>query len=256
MITPKKIWLVDLGGDGVHWADDATAGRTEDEAPDAVEYVRADEVERIKAERNALAGLCEESARVLERTANDTFDGRNMAKKLRGVSTTSLAHLKSQWQAEAVPRLAEIGRRIAAQDNRMTDQPMFVVFQKREIVVAEGYDHDRIVWVDDESNEASEEVTARLESIRADHEGYYWLEDEIEWDCVEWRRLAVKEIDEFVTACFTEQGCKDFLAIQGHNLRRPFIYAAGSFRNREYQELRSLMLERADELRRQSEGAD
>lgn len=146
--------------------------------------------------------------------------------------------------------LHEVGQRIATQDNRITDQPMFVVFQKREIVVDEDYDHDRIVWVDDEGNEADEETARQLNWMRDDVDGHHLLDDEIvlgDEDQEEWRRLAVKEIDEFVTACFTEQGCKDFLEIQGHNLRRPFIYAAGSFRNREYQQLRNLMLELAKE---------
>jgi len=39
-------------------------------------------------------------------------------------------------------------------------------------------------------------------------------------------------------ACFTEQGCRDYLARDGHNLRLPFIYAFGSFRNSEYQFVR------------------
>ena len=147
--------------------------------------------------------------------------------------------------------LAELGKQIAEQDSRLTDQPMFIVFQKREIVAHEDYDHDRIVWVDDEGNEADEATTVQLNAMREDTESLAWLEDEIELgdeERREWRRLAIKEIDVFVTACFTEQGCKDFLAIHGHNLRRPFICAAGSFRNREYQQLRRLMLELAEEV--------
>lgn len=141
--------------------------------------------------------------------------------------------------------LIETGERIADQDNRCTDQPMFVVFQKSTLVVAEDYDHDRIVWVNEDGNEADHATATQLDAMHDDVSGNHFMEDEIELgDGVrtEWRRIAIKEIDEFVTACFTEQGCKDFLAIQGHNLRRPFIYAAGSFRNREFQSLRTLML--------------
>ena len=50
----------------------------------------------------ALAALCQEGAAVLERTANDTLDGRNMAVRLREANTSSLARLKAQWQAEAL----------------------------------------------------------------------------------------------------------------------------------------------------------
>lgn len=148
--------------------------------------------------------------------------------------------------------LLGIGRRIAAQDNRATDQPMFVVFQKREIVVDGDYDHDRIAWIGEEGREPDEETAAKLDAMRNDIESDHFMAGEIEIDDEdegreEWRYLALKEVDEFVTACFTEQGCKEFLAIHGHNLRQPFIYAAGSFRNREYQQLRTLMLNLVNE---------
>ena len=144
--------------------------------------------------------------------------------------------------------LGRIGQRIAEQDNRFTDQPMFVVFQKQEHVVAEGYGEDRAIWVDEDGYEADAATTDQLNRMRLSVSGHHFMEDEIELgeDRIEWRRLALKETDEFVTACFTEQGCKDFLAIQGHNLRRPFIYAAGSFRNQEFRDLRALMLQKAE----------
>jgi hypothetical protein len=46
---------------------------------------------------------------------------------------------------------------------------------------------------------------------------------------------------DFVTACFTEQGCKDYLARDGHNLKEPRIYAAGSYRNSEWQAVRNYL---------------
>jgi hypothetical protein len=43
---------------------------------------------------------------------------------------------------------------------------------------------------------------------------------------------------EFVTACFTEQGCKDYLDANGHNLRNPRIYVHSGYRNAEWIKLR------------------
>lgn len=119
---------------------------------------------------------------------------------------------------------AVISENIRTQDNRVTSEPMFCVYQKREIVAHEDYDHDRIVWVDEDGNEANERQRMRLELL---HENYREPPEK-------WRRIAVKEIDEFVTCCFTEQGCKDYLACNGHNLRLPFIYVKSGFRNAEY----------------------
>ncbi|MEU8571714.1 hypothetical protein AB0C51_26135, partial [Streptomyces pathocidini] len=58
-----------------------------------------------------------------------------------------------------------------------------------------------------------------------------------------WDRYAMKEIDVFVTGCFTEQGCKDYINKNGHNLNKPFIYAFGSYRNDEYQTVRKFIMQ-------------
>lgn len=125
--------------------------------------------------------------------------------------------------------LEAIGALINSQDNRHTDQPMFAVMEKRGMVTLDTHDHDRIEWYDPVNVSTADDRTAsRLEAL---HRGGRDVKD--------WERYAIKDVDVFVTACFTEQGCKDFLAIDGHNHREPFIYAFGSFRNSEYQSMRN-----------------
>ena len=122
-----------------------------------------------------------------------------------------------------------IGENIRTQDNRITSDPMFCVYQKREVITDADYDHDRIIWIDDDGHEANERQRMRLELL---HENFREPPEK-------WRRVAVKEIDEFVTCCFTEQGCKDYLASNGHNLRLPFIYVNSGFRNSEFISIRN-----------------
>ncbi|OJB95756.1 hypothetical protein AXW59_07375 [Yersinia ruckeri] len=122
--------------------------------------------------------------------------------------------------------LLKIGELIRTQDNRCTDQPLFAVMQQMEVVVDEDYDHDRAVWIFD-GVEVNKTKSRRLEAL---HQG---LRDTRGYD-----RVAVKEIDEFVTACFTRQGCENHINCNGHNLRKPFIHVFGSFRNSEYQLIR------------------
>ena len=125
------------------------------------------------------------------------------------------------------PELYTIGELIRTQDNRITDQPMFVVFQKREIIGSDEHSPSRICWVRD-GEEVNPLRALRLEILYQDGRetrGY--------------DRYAMQEVDEFVTACFTEHGCKDYLRQNGHNLRLPYIYACGSFRNNEYQLVRN-----------------
>ncbi len=130
----------------------------------------------------------------------------------------------------AIPdTLREIARRLLAQDNRMTDQPIFAVLEKQEMVTLDTHDHDRLVWVNVESGDHEE---ASPQKARA-------LDKKVDQgdETPGWERYAVKEIDQFVTACFTEQGCKDYLATNGHNLRKPYIYAFGSHRNAEWRHI-------------------
>lgn len=161
---------------------------------------------------------------------------------------SDLGHARRQYQEmldQAVVRLGEretlrallampveIGHLINSQDNRHTDQPLFAVMEKRAMVTLDTHDHDRIEWIETKSgncNKASPSYAKTLEQKYQSSEDYP----------SHWERYAVKDIDVFVTACFTEQGCIDFLARDGHNHTKPFIYAFGSYRNAEYQSLRN-----------------
>ena len=137
-----------------------------------------------------------------------------------------IAELESRT-VKPPPELYTIGELIRTQDNRITDQPMFVVFQKREIIGSDEHSPSRICWVWD-GEEVSELRAKRLEALYQDGR-----------DTRGYDRYAMQEVDEFVTACFTEHGCKDYLRQNGHNLRQPYIYACGSFRNNEYQLVRN-----------------
>lgn len=133
-------------------------------------------------------------------------------------------------------QMVEIGELIRTQDNRITDQPFFAVMTKREMVGSEDHDYDRICWVENQSGnyvEATEIQHRRLEAI---YQGKYEVRDG-------WDRYAMKEIDVFVTGCFTEQGCQDYISKNAHNLNKPFIYAFGSYRNNEYQAVRKFIMD-------------
>ena len=137
-----------------------------------------------------------------------------------------IAELESRT-VKLPPELYTIGELIRTQDNRITDQPMFVVFQKREIIGSDEHSPSRICWVWD-GEEVSELRAKRLEALYQDGR-----------DTRGYDRYAMQEVDDFVTACFTEHGCKEYLRQNGHNLRQPYIYACGSFRNNEYQLVRN-----------------
>jgi len=150
-------------------------------------------------------------------------------------------------KAQVVPEwMTEVSENLATQNNRITQDPLFVVFQKREIVVDEDYDHDRISWGNCEG-EADDEVQDWLNDAREDVDGDHYLDDEIEFHDEDsgtetFRRVALKETDKFVTACITEAGAKDYLNANGHNLTRPHIYVTSLYRNEEMKRLRDWLM--------------
>ncbi|EMW3227434.1 hypothetical protein K8Q45_22580 [Escherichia coli] len=165
----------------------------------------------------------------LERKEEQRANWFQMAQKLGedlDAAEKRIADLESRT-VKLSPELYTIGDLIRTQDNRITDQPMFVVFQNREIIGSDEHSPSRICWVWD-GEEVSELRAKRLEALYQDGR-----------DTRGYDRYAMQEVDEFVTACFTEHGCKEYLRQNGHNLRLPYIYACGSFRNNEYQLVRN-----------------
>lgn len=152
---------------------------------------------------------------------------------------TELLSLREQLAAlkalPAIPKeLFEIGELIRTQDNRITDQPFFAVMVKREIISSEDHDYDRICWVENQSGDYCEATDTQHRRLEAIYQGKYEVRDG-------WDRYAMKEIDVFVTGCFTEQGCKDYICRNRHNMNKPFVYAFGSYRNNEYQVVRNFL---------------
>ena len=144
------------------------------------------------------------------------------------VENAALKHERSE--------LSAIGELIRTQDNRITDQPFFAVMTKREIVASEDHDCDRICWVENQSGDYIEATETQYRRLEAIYQAKYEVRDG-------WDRYAMKEIDVFVTGCFTEQGCKEYINKNGHNLNKPFIYAFGSYRNDEYQTVRKFIMQ-------------
>lgn len=145
--------------------------------------------------------------------------------------SNELAEMKRKC-AELPDAFTRIAENLRTQDNRITSHPVFVVFQKEEMVVSEEFDHDRIAWVWECGDGEVEDHTARR--LEALHQGCR--------DTRGYSRYTMKSINRFVTACFTEDGCKDYLRQNGHNLNEPFIYVHSAYRNDEWQLIRNWLM--------------
>ena len=137
--------------------------------------------------------------------------------------------------------ITEIANDLTAQDNRCTDQPIFIVQQKKRIYGLDpNYCEDikQVEWRTEDFEYAADEAES------AEMEEAFQETGDVKDG---WMRVVFMDIWEFVTACFTEQGCKDYIAANGHNLKEPRIYAEGSFRNEEWQTVRKFLLSQQKE---------
>ncbi len=62
---------------------------------------------------------------------------------------------------------------------------------------------------------------------------------------VTFQRVWYKIMSRFVTACLTRKGAEDYIARNGHNLTKPYIYVESLHRNEEMIALRNHLMETA-----------
>lgn len=137
-------------------------------------------------------------------------------------------------------RIAEIGHLIRTQDNRITDAPLFIVQEQKRTYGFDPAYSDKAVWLDCEGGEVDAAEQTRLEGLHDDGE-------DIPGD---YTRTAYQDTWHFVTACFTEKGCNDYIARNGHNHRGKLrVYADSSYRNEEFRAVRAFLMGLAGEAK-------
>jgi hypothetical protein len=153
--------------------------------------------------------------------------------------------------------LNEIQKNIKTQDNRITSDPLFVVFQKRRVSADSNFSDDYFFVLDSETS--CQDVYELREWLKdnCDFEKYNQgitkdnimnvidFPDRIIVDIAEnegFEKYYYQDIDIFVTACFTEEGAKDYLRQNEHNLTKPYIYVTSLYRNDEMIGIRNLLM--------------
>lgn len=122
--------------------------------------------------------------------------------------------------------LATISSNLHTQDNRIMHCPLFIVEEQV-----------RIYGLDDEYHE--------IEGAILVHDGEHIDEEDLAEhgltrdDCTE---VNYVEHWKFVTACFTEAGCEDFIRLDGHNHGPLRIYVASGYRNHEWEAVRDHLM--------------
>jgi hypothetical protein len=183
---------------------------------------------------DALTPLLVEEAEMtnssLEHQGNSTVDGGQVPSAASTGDAASGNAIPPTLQETLPSEIVAIIERLHTQDNRITADPLFAVQQKRRIYGVDPERCDAVVWLDETGDyrEADAEEHALFEKAETAPDGWYRTGYIDQW--------------EFVTGCFTEQGCKDFIACNGHNLKEPRIYAYGAYRNAEFIALRKWLM--------------
>lgn len=166
--------------------------------------------------------------------------------------------------------LKKIQDNLKTQDNRITSDPLFVVFQKRKLSANSNFSDSYWYVLDSETScESVEELREWLrdnldnddlnkynpeylrfnmilnkEKIMKKTQGTFCIPDYIIEEIAEhegFEKHCYQEVDIFVTACFTEEGAKDYLRQNQHRLTKPFIYVTSLYRNDEMIGIRELL---------------
>ncbi len=134
---------------------------------------------------------------------------------------------------------------ILSQDTFHTSDPVYVVYQKRQIVVPRGYSDNYILRnIRDCEAEMSAEEFQDL-CIRQNKGEEVFDSFDNKFNEYHWEEEYYQEIDKFCAACFTRKGAEDYIAANGHNLRKPYIFVESGYRNSEWISIREGLINAA-----------
>ena len=126
-----------------------------------------------------------------------------------------------------------IAERLRTQDNLATSHPAFCVQGYDKITSDDGYEYE---WRNEEWELASEDEAAELDEYL---DGHSEPRDG-------WTKVRFQEEWRTVMCCLTRKGAEDYIACDGHNLRRDGhdarIYVESFYRNQEMIQLREWLM--------------
>ena len=137
-----------------------------------------------------------------------------------------------------IEQLAALGTELRTQDNAITADPLFVVFQEERIYgVSQNYQTNGFTWVgvDDSSVTADDDEAKVLDKLLDE-------DRELSIGGVTFERVWYRIVPRFATACFTRKGAEEYITRHCHRLTNPDIYVESMYRNAEMTALRNHLM--------------
>ena len=135
-------------------------------------------------------------------------------------------------------QLSALCTELQTQDNAITADPLFVVFQEERIYgVSQNYQTNGFTWVgvDDSSVTADDDEAKVLDKLLDE-------DRELSIGGVTYERVWYRIVPRFVTACLTRKGAQSYLDRNAHNLTNPYVYVDSLHRNAEMIALRNHLI--------------
>ena len=127
-------------------------------------------------------------------------------------------------------RLAEMGRNVNTQDNRITSDPIFLVQEKRRFLGDADAD-DSYVWYNRHWDQVDAELAAQLDQWEEENSG----------DLTGYTKYYYREVYVTVQPFFTEAEAQRYIDSNAHRMSEPRIYVDSAYRNREWQTIREFL---------------
>lgn len=143
--------------------------------------------------------------------------------------------------------LMNLSKELKTQDNRITEHPIYRVYQKTTIVKADGFG-DQIGYLDDEGHITSLEdlqKSGEIEDYRREHPEDSDEDDEcILENRLKYQKLELNEEDIPVSGqvYFTENAAATHIVANHYHYNRPFTFVESAWRNFEWQTIREIIL--------------
>ena len=144
-------------------------------------------------------------------------------------------------------KLLEIQKNLQTQDNRMTEEPMFIVQEAvQDWGIDDGY-ADGYTWTYDSMGEHHDIEEYPIEGITIKTLDEYCdqnhEDDEMYYEGKQFTKRYYRDRWEFVTACFTQHGCQCYIDSNKHNHQGKLrIYGWHTHRNQEFRDVRNFLM--------------
>ena len=133
-------------------------------------------------------------------------------------------------------QLAALSTELRTQDNAITADPLFVVYDKQRIYGLDSDHAEHYCWLYPDRGDGRSEVADSKMAARLNHLESLGKEPKISG--IEYTRIGYVDVDRFITCCLTRKAATEFISRNSHRLRTPFVYVESLDRNSAMIELR------------------